>query len=73
MKVRASSPLSPYQQRALAQAEEWVDGRSEHEPINDECTPDFSCCNPKLFERDRSKRLAYLNAYRARLGLAPRS
>ena len=25
----------------------WVQGNSLHNPIRDECCPDFSCCDPK--------------------------
>ncbi len=48
--------LSDYEKRADAQLEAWVEGRVYHEPINDECAPDFSCCMPELFTKDRVKR-----------------
>ncbi len=49
--------MSPYQERARRQGEEWVQGDSRHNTVDDECCPDFSCCVPTLFEPDRSKRL----------------
>lgn len=54
-----------YRMRAKNQALAWANGRSYHEPINDECCPDFSCCHPDLFEKDASKRWQY---YRKNFG-----
>jgi hypothetical protein len=64
--------LSAYQQRALQQSEEWVNGKSVHNIVDDECCPDFSCCTPTLFEGNRFVRLIEHNQYRERLGLAPK-
>jgi hypothetical protein len=48
-----------YQARVRAQTVAWCQGRPYHEPINDECTPDFSCCVPDMFEKDESTRWDY--------------
>lgn len=48
--------MSEYQKRAMAQGVKWVQGVSEHNRIDDECCPDFSCCYPALFERDSGQR-----------------
>jgi len=61
--------LSEYQKRALKQSEDWVNGKSTHNTVDDECCPDFSCCMPHLFERNRLVRLEHHNIYRERLGL----
>lgn len=37
-----------YEQSANYQLEQWVKGNPLHNPIGDECCPDFSCCNPEL-------------------------
>lgn len=34
-----------YERRSMAQLKAWVDGLSVHNPIDNECVPDFSCCN----------------------------
>jgi hypothetical protein len=31
------------------QLQEWVDGNSIHNKEIDECCPDFSCCNKKIY------------------------
>jgi len=54
-----------YRERSRIQCLAWAEGRSYHEPINDECTPDFSCCFPSLFEADASERWRY---YHRRFG-----
>ena len=61
--------MTPYQERVLTQIENWVNGISRHNYIDDECCPDFSCCEPDLFEQDREKRVAGLNHYKDRIGL----
>lgn len=55
--------MTPYQERCIAQLRRWVEGHSEHNRIDDECCPDFSCCNPKLFTQDRGERLDIMNKY----------
>lgn len=34
----------------------WAMGYSYHEPLCDECCPDFSCCCPDLFVEDEDER-----------------
>jgi len=34
-----------YRKRVLKQLQNWVDGKSIHNSVDDECCPDFSCCN----------------------------
>ena len=34
-----------YKERCLEQLQNWVEGKSIHNKIDDECCPDFSCCN----------------------------
>lgn len=37
----------------------WVNGEVRHDckHVHNECLPDFSCCNPKFFEKDINKRM----------------
>lgn len=35
----------------------WVNGRSVHNAVNGECTPDFSCCHPDMMS-SRDERIA---------------
>lgn len=60
--------LTPYQQRALAQAKQWISGESVHNTIDDECCPDFSCCEPNLFTRNRLSRIDHFNKWAAKVG-----
>lgn len=49
-----------YTRRVIQQTLKWLNGISEHNHVEDECTPDFSCCYPELFDKDRERRiLAY--------------
>lgn len=63
--------MTPYHERVLKQTENWVGSLCQHNNIDDECCPDFSCCKPELFEEDRSKRIEYLNKLRNKHGLKP--
>lgn len=45
-----------YQGRVHAQTLAWAQGRPYHNDIDDECTPDFSCCIPDLFTKDETER-----------------
>jgi len=47
---------------------EWIAGKSIHNKTRNECTPDFSCCVPKLFETDRAKRIRQHNQWCAENG-----
>ena len=62
-KALAADPK--YHERARVQMLSWAMGRSYHEPINDECCPDFSCCFPSMFTESSDDRWAQ---YRARYG-----
>lgn len=46
-----------YKLRRNAQTVKWVHGTAEHNTVDNECTPDFSCCNPTLAAplEDRAK------------------
>jgi len=45
------------------QLEQWVKGRSIHNPIRNECCPDFSCCSDvKIFPEE--VRIKFSNAYK---------
>ena len=45
-----------YRARVLRQTRMWAMGWPSHNNVDDECCPDFSCCNPDLFEPDAKKR-----------------
>lgn len=39
-----------YKERSKYQLDEWVRGNSIHNDIDNECCPDFSCCQPGLLQ-----------------------
>jgi hypothetical protein len=44
----------------IKQGVEWIKGNSLHNPITDECTPDFSCCEPNIITAmSREERIEY--------------
>ena len=45
-----------YYERVRVQTFAWAEGRPYHNRIDDECCPDFSCCQPELFEADEAER-----------------
>jgi hypothetical protein len=45
-----------YRTRRLQQSLAWVNGVSQHDPVDNECCPDFSCCHPDFFHTDPAKR-----------------
>lgn len=51
-----------YQQSVDHQVKHWADGIPTHNPIGDECCPDFSCCNPSSL-MDEGARKRFLNAH----------
>lgn len=51
--------MSPYQSRVIRQTMLWVNGISEHNRVEDECCPDFSCCHPECFDTDQARRVDY--------------
>lgn len=52
----APKPPHDYQRRVRAQTLAWAMGKPYHEPVTDECCPDFSCCIPELFTEDEAAR-----------------
>lgn len=62
------SKMTPYHKRVDEQGKAWVAGDSQHNEVDDECTPDFSCCVPACFEPNRLVRLQSINAWRKRNG-----
>lgn len=40
----------------------WVDGISYHNPVRDECCPDFSCCKPS-FLAEKELRVRFQQAW----------
>jgi len=65
-----SAELSDYQKRVLKFTRDWVDGITNHNLIDDECLPDFSCCCPESFIQDRCKRIESFNKLCADYGIA---
>lgn len=45
------------------QLSEWVKGNSLHNPIRDECCPDFSCCHTEGL-MDEDLRIKFSNAHK---------
>ncbi len=45
------------QERIESQLKEWVKGNPVHNDVDDECCPDFSCCNPKLLVGTEHRRI----------------
>lgn len=39
-----------YQERCTDQLNKWVEGKPEHNTVDDECCPDFSCCQPESLQ-----------------------
>lgn len=54
---------SKYEQRHMQQLELWAGGNSQHNHVDDECCPDFSCCNKKMHTPDEERK-KYLQMYR---------
>ncbi len=50
-----------YRKRARDQLRAWIEGRSVHNQADNECCPDFSCCEPSLFTADKEQREDYAN------------
>jgi len=44
-------------ERSDFQLKEWVKGNSIHNDIDDECCPDFSCCDSKLLASENERKL----------------
>lgn len=52
-----------YHERVFIQGLLWVKGQSFHNDIDGECCPDFSCCEPSLFEKDKTRRKKIINEW----------
>lgn len=50
-----------YRHRVRKQLEEWVKGNPQHNHVDDECCPDFSCCKPDLLQPEEIRK-TYLSA-----------
>ena len=59
--------MTRYQQRLINQVLLWVEGRPTHNMVDDECCPDFSCCEPEMFISARGERQAYFDALKHRI------
>lgn len=67
--LRYTGP-SAYGKRLYAQLMEWLAGRPIHNPIDNECCPDFSCCRGvahmaplhlrEMFVRDPTSRVSMI-------------
>lgn len=71
--MKTKNDLTPYQLSALQQNELWLNGVSVHNPLTDECCPDFSCCfNPSNgIITSYEKRLKRVNYLRDCYGMEP--
>jgi hypothetical protein len=50
-----------YHDRVVIQGLLWIEGESLHNDIDNECCPDFSCCELELFEKDKEERKRIYN------------
>lgn len=55
-----------YEERFGYQLEEWVKGNPIHNDIDNECCPDFSCCDRSLLMKEKD-RIIYRNFHYAKL------
>ncbi len=51
-----------YNIRVKAQLKNWVNGKSIHNSVDNECCPDFNCCMPNNITTDED-RLHFFNWY----------
>lgn len=49
--------MSDYATRCIRQSLRWVNGKPEHNYVDDECTPDFSCCELRCFTESLERRI----------------
>lgn len=61
MSVTIQKPKPGYADRHRQQCLAWAEGRPYHNRVDDECTPDFSCCHPDMLETDSVKRWAHFS------------
>lgn len=52
-----------YKQRTMSQLENWAKGKSIHNKKDDECCPDFSCCNKKI-KTSIAERVKFMELYK---------
>lgn len=48
-----------YIQRKYTQLIDWMDGKSKHNYIDDECCSDFTCCTNIIPDNNEAKRIVY--------------
>jgi hypothetical protein len=58
--------MDDYKERHRRQCLEWAEGDPVHNEIDDECCPDFSCCEPELYEEDAEVRWAVYHRHYGR-------
>lgn len=58
--------FNSYKERARVQCLAWAQGRPYHNNIDDECCPDFSCCQPDLFTQDQAERWRFYSKHYGR-------
>lgn len=51
-----------YKESVDHQIKHWAKGIATHNPIGDECCPDFSCCCPSLMMQERARK-TFLEAH----------
>jgi hypothetical protein len=56
--MKSPGEQQQYRERVRIQMLNWAMGKSLHNRIDDECCPDFSCCQPDMFEKDEAARWA---------------
>ena len=49
---KTAQDAAQYAERTRVQCLEWAAGNPYHNRIDDECCPDFSCCEKHLFNTD---------------------
>jgi hypothetical protein len=52
-------PKPGYEDRLRVQTLQWAEGNPHHNYVDDECCPDFSCCQPDRFEHSEDMRWSY--------------
>jgi hypothetical protein len=60
--------MTPYHQRVSDQLVKWIGGKPVHNTVDNECTPDFSCCVSGCFINDKAARLEIYNSWARRHG-----
>ena len=48
-----------YLDRLRQQTSEWLNGNPQHNKVDDECCPDFSCCQPDLLAPKEVREIFY--------------